>query len=64
MASATNVKKKVLANGKVKYQTQVWHEGRFYCSKTFDIEKLARDYKEERLSAIVRGAPKRRWTNP
>ncbi|MFG6430462.1 hypothetical protein [Roseateles sp. LYH14W] len=55
MASATNLKKKVLANGKVKYQAQVWHEGRFYCSKTFDMGNVARDYKQERLRAIVRG---------
>jgi len=55
MVSATNMKKKVLANGKVEYQAQIWHEGRFYCSKTFDIEILPRDYKEKQLSEIVRG---------
>lgn len=55
MASATNVKKKVLKNGKTKFQAQVWHLGVFYCSKTFDTESLARAYKEASLKAVVRG---------
>lgn len=55
MAAATTIKEITTKAGKTKYQAQVWHKGIFYCSKTFDIEKLARDYKEKALEQVVKG---------
>ncbi|OWQ93644.1 hypothetical protein CDN99_04085 [Roseateles aquatilis] len=55
MSTDTYVKKKVLAKGKVKYQAQVWFQGVFYGAKTFDTEKLAREFKEASLLAVLRG---------
>lgn len=55
MANATTVKAKKSKTGKTKFQAQVWHKGVFYASKTFDIESLARAYKEKTLLDIVRG---------
>ena len=55
MSSDTYVKKKVLANGKVKYQAQVWFQGVFYGAKTFDTEGMARKHKENELLKILRG---------
>ena len=55
MAAATTIKETKTKTGKTKYQAQVWHKGVFYASKTFDIEKLARDYKEQALEDIFKG---------
>ncbi len=55
MANATHVKKKELANGKTKFQAQVYYQGVYYCAKTFDTEKLAKEYKEASLKAIIQG---------
>lgn len=55
MAAATTIKVVKTKAGKTKYQAQVWHKGVFYCSKTWDTEKLARDYKETQLSKIAQG---------
>lgn len=55
MAAATTIKEIETKSGKTKYQAHVWHKGIFYCSKTWDTEKLARDYKETQLSKIAQG---------
>ena len=55
MSSDTYEKKKVLANGKVNYQAQVWFQGVFYGAKTFDTEGMARKHKENELLKILRG---------
>jgi hypothetical protein len=58
MASATSIKVVKTTTGKTKYQALVWHKGVFYCSKTFDLEKLAREYQEQALRQIVREPPR------
>lgn len=55
MSTDTYVKKKVLANGKVKYQAQLWFQGVYYGAKTFDTEGMARKHKENELLRILRG---------
>jgi hypothetical protein len=55
MAITTKIKKLTTKNGKTKYQAQVWHQGVFYCAKTFDLERLAREFKEQALRQIIRG---------
>lgn len=55
MAAATNIRRVTTRTGKTKFQAQVWHKGVFYCSQTFDSEKLARDYKKRALEQVVRG---------
>lgn len=55
MAAATTIKETKTTTGKVKYQAQVWHKGIFYAAKTFDLESLARAYKEETLKLVVQG---------
>lgn len=53
--AATKIKEKTTKDGKQKFQAQVWHNGVFYGSKTFDSKGMAAAYKEAQLLKVIKG---------
>lgn len=58
MAVDYTIKEKKGSNGKVRYQAQVWFEGKFITSKTFASRALAVEYKKQKLKEAASGALK------
>jgi hypothetical protein len=45
----------VSKSGKIKYQARVWYSNKFYKSKTFDQEHLAKLWHETTLVKAIKG---------
>ena len=49
------VKETVTKSGKKKYKAEIWYDGKFYTSQTFDNEGLATQYKKTKLTEAIKG---------
>ncbi len=55
MAEERGIRRVEGANGKVRFQAQVWYDQKFITSRTFDSIALARKFKESKLEEAIRG---------
>ncbi|MBA3598866.1 MAG: hypothetical protein H0W40_16035 [Methylibium sp.] len=58
MADDITIKETKAPNGKVKYQAQVWFEGKYIASKKFDSRAVAVEYKKRKLKEAAAGTLK------
>lgn len=55
MSKDIYVKETVTKDGKKKYKAEVWYDGKFYTSKTFDVKALAEGFKRSKLLEAIKG---------